>query len=428
MSADFDAPPLPFSIYDSGSWQGASLPGASQPVSPIATALLELDPDYARQRDMMRYFDPQLTFEFITDRRYAEQMRPQGDTTSPGLHHPRDWYPDASTAPIYTAGDDGYILYSSDPHVQWRPQTVRVTDNYLALRVRNMGDGAQVACITHVALAPAPRNRGQVNVNTAETHRIVKGITGNNWEIELFNALLGLPGVVNALNPDMDPMLPPQADDDIALPEVTVDKSLLPDPWRAPWPAPAAFVEGTLPPPLIAAPQSLWDPDVDANTVDWNQGQEGRAALRLISLLQSQRPAHTKGRWYTSLAELLSGVVVGGVHRLDKDGPWPLSNLGIAPGTPAADIDALTIIPTEERYAEILERFKRLSNLTTTRSDVFEIIVTVQSGSVADDNNDGVLDYRGDEFFPMTETRARVIYDRRARTIRMDEAREIGEN
>jgi len=53
------------------------------------------------------------------------------------------------------------------------------------------------------------------------------------------------------------------------------------------------------------------------------------------------------------------------------------------------------------RFKEILERFKRISNLITVRSDVFEIICVGQAGRVI-----------GDEFVPAAEKKIRVVYER----------------
>lgn len=344
------------------------------------------------------------------------------------MAHPRNWYPNAYTAPRYTPGDDGYILYSQDPNVQWQPIPVRVTENYLALRVRNLGDASRIACITHVVLAPAPRNRGQINVNTAETHRIVTGISSNTqWTIELFNALEGLPGIVNALNPEMDPLVAPKPADDIGVPGHVVPKSPNYDPWNAPWPTPANMTGAELPPSMNAQPYALLDrADYESPENEGYEGaEEGAALLRLTALIAANRTMHPKGRYYSSLAELLAGLYVGGVTRLDRDGPWPLSNLGRPPlETPEAGDVA---IPAEARFQEVLDRFSSMSKLTTTRSDVFEIIATIQAGTISDNNSDGVFDYRGDEFFPTNETRARIIYDRRARTVKIDEAREVGQ-
>jgi len=378
-----DSIPLPHAENTGGIW----VP------NPRTQRLLGLDPMEDHGAGDPR-FETQIAMEFITDRRYAEQMQPPpppwgpGKTDQPGMLHPRDWYPESYTVPKYTAGADGYILYSKDPNVQWQPIPVRVTDNYLALRVRNMGDGGHIACITHVVLAPAPRNRGQVNVNTAETHRIVRGVTGANWNIELFNALEGLPGVVNALNTFMDPALPPLPNEDLEMPFYTAAKTALPDPWRAPWPTPAAITGGgTLPPLMNALPYALNATATPPDAV-WQGTQDGLATLNLTSLIAENRIDHPDGRFYSSPAELLSGIYVGGIDRRDRDGTWPLSNLGKAPLAASDPNDVAN--PAEARFEEILERFSRMSNMLTTRSDVFEIIATVQAGTAADNNADGV--------------------------------------
>jgi hypothetical protein len=425
-----DSIPLPHAKFDGSNWM---------PTNQRTLRLFELDPERERDAGLPR-FETQIAMEFITDRRYAEQMQPPpqpwgpGKTDQPGMLHPREWYPESYTVPKYTAGSDGYILYSKDPNIQWQPIPVRVTDNYLALRVRNMGDASRIACISHVVLAPAPRNRGQINVNTAETHRIVKGATSTtDWTIELFNALGGLPGIVNALNPTMNPDMQPKPDNPLDVPSVVyskdpVDPNYVADPWRAPWPSPVDMTGGALPP---AVPNALKYALIASGTApdngDYDEAEEGTAMLRLAALIAAHRTVHPDGRYYNSLAELLAGVYVGGVHKLDRDGTWPLSNLGRPPSVPVDPVNDVAN-PTEARFEEIVERFGRMSNLTTTRSDVFEIIATVQSGSVVDNNTDGVFDYRGDEFFPTNETRARIIYDRRAQTIKIDEAREVGQD
>ena len=65
------------------------------------------------------------------------------------------------------------------------------------------------------------------------------------------------------------------------------------------------------------------------------------------------------------------------------------------------------------RFDEIQARYGHMANLVSTRSDVFEIIVTAQSGylSTTDLNNDGRLDYRND-FVVTGEKKVRTIYER----------------
>ena len=64
-------------------------------------------------------------------------------------------------------------------------------------------------------------------------------------------------------------------------------------------------------------------------------------------------------------------------------------------------------------FEESAYRFSRMQNLITTRSDVFEIIVTVQAGYGTDANGDGRINYRDDrEFTATAEKSARTVYER----------------
>ena len=93
----------------------------------------------------------------------------------------------------YRPGTDGYIFYGNNAVGGWKPQIVRVTDNFLALRVRNVGEPGQVAALTHVVLAPRKRTAGRVNVNTAQS-RVSEVQTGDQ---NYYSPLLSLPGVVD---------------------------------------------------------------------------------------------------------------------------------------------------------------------------------------------------------------------------------------
>ena len=62
-------------------------------------------------------------------------------------------------------------------------------------------------------------------------------------------------------------------------------------------------------------------------------------------------------------------------------------------------------------------RLERMQNLITVRSDVFEILVTVQAGYGVDVNGDGIINYREQgvddpEFVVTAERTARTIYER----------------
>ena len=55
-----------------------------------------------------------------------------------------------------------------------------------------------------------------------------------------------------------------------------------------------------------------------------------------------------------------------------------------------------------------------MANLISTRSDLFEIIVTVQSGYIQSPVGGGLANYRNDnEFITTAETRTRMVYERR---------------
>lgn len=63
--------------------------------------------------------------------------------------------------------------------------------------------------------------------------------------------------------------------------------------------------------------------------------------------------------------------------------------------------------------AESTWRLARMANQITTRSDIFEIIVTVQAGTGDDVDGDGIINYRSPEEFTVTSQRqTRTIYER----------------
>ncbi|NLN93262.1 MAG: lamin tail domain-containing protein [Candidatus Hydrogenedens sp.] len=423
---------------------GSDLPSLRYdgPTRDRTTTILNLDPthtDKIKSR-LGERFAPRLALEFITDRRAGSQMYMAGhrSDSEPAMTHPDDWLtgPGQVSGAIYTPDSQGYIFYSDNPSVAWRPIPVRVEDNYLALRVRNMGNENEIACITHVVLAPAPRTHGVININTTETKQVVEGETSpNNWTIELFNALFGLPGVVNALNVEKDSARAPYLNAALGLPSATIPKAEERDPWRRRWQTDEekAFLNdlGPLPPPVrenITAPLLTSAERDEGITGAWEEGEEGRAMLRLSSLIAGGRPHHADGRYYEDISDLLRGSYAGGIaYRDGADGPWPLSNLGLTDSFAvmgnAGQIASRYQHQFERRHDEIVQRFSQMANLVTTRSNVFEIIATVQVGSVIDSDGDGVLDYRGDEFFPQAEARGRVIYDLHSRSVFQDEYR-----
>ncbi|NLF57229.1 MAG: lamin tail domain-containing protein [Candidatus Hydrogenedens sp.] len=398
---------------------GYDLDKPDAPIMPVDTDG-NLDPllslllgyDAARDRRSGDRLEPVLALEFVTDRTRASRVAPPRSQfdglnaaarreAEAALPHPEDWQPGDATpgavsaAQAYRPDGDGMIFYSHDAGIAWRPRLVRVTDNFLALRVRNLGRTDQVGCVTCVVLAPAPGVAGRINVNTAETTRVVEGASQY-----LFNPLLGLPGVVAALSTQAVAPGPAYAPNEAVGPPLSPQTAA----WAPPYLFDPAGTSRAVPPA---------GPRVDGG--DPNPNQLGRAveadrsfaALRLMSMLVAERPEHADGRYYTSLADLARGAGKGGTL---SSGRYPLSNESVP----------------ELRYEEIAERFSRMSNLLATRSDVFEILVTVQAGSAVDLDGDGRADYRGrrnaEEFVVTAESRGRVVYERRARRDKSDEA------
>ena len=77
----------------------------------------------------------------------------------------------------------------------------------------------------------------------------------------------------------------------------------------------------------------------------------------------------------------------------------------------------------EMRNAEVQERLRRIANAISVRSDVFEIITTVQSGYGIDADGNGHYDYRDNrEFITTAETRSRMVYERRVPSDNSDES------
>jgi hypothetical protein len=72
-----------------------------------------------------------------------------------------------------------------------------------------------------------------------------------------------------------------------------------------------------------------------------------------------------------------------------------------------------TSVGADARFDELAWRYSRMANLITTRSDVFEILVTAQTGYLSshDENGDGRIDFRND-FVIRGEKKSRTIYER----------------
>jgi len=119
-------------------------------------------------------------------------------------------------------------------------------------------------------------------------------------------------------------------------------------------------------------------------------------SLGRAQLVEASRPSYWDGRYYTFLSDLIA-------DEPNAVGSYPLST----------EPDPLP------RMEEVTWRFSQAANLLTTRSDVFEILVTVQSGYGIDVEGDpaggadGRIDYRSStEFIVTAEKKTRTIYER----------------
>jgi hypothetical protein len=356
-------------------------------------------------------FAPTLELEVITD---PSKSRGYSDSAGqPGLVRPAVWYPTpAEVAPTYQPGLDGNILIGGKGADGWQPTVVRVTDRFLALRVRNVGKPGEIAAITGVTLAPRKRTPGRIDINTVENRLTIARSGG--LKKELFNPLLGLPGVVNVLSSLMtlDPNSPapigvPLGPDDAYGPPpiATTDTEA-----KSPWPAPVDFLAdgvnaGTMH-PTIPPTRSTDGSDLLATGYSSDAKKEDEmAALRLTSLMMAGRPHHTDGRYYSNIADLVRDANKF-YSPTDHSVVYPLSNEASA----------------QRRFQEVMERFGRIANLITARSDVYQITATVQAGYGVDLNKDGWIDYRGNqEFITTAETKGTIVYERRSPSAQPDQ-------
>jgi hypothetical protein len=390
-------------------------------LTPFAVqSFLPFDDSYTGPLTVQGNYDTQLAVDVITDRVKARGLAPsvnvpstpsttlQGDSPAvdpnaffPGLTNPRDWEP----AQNYAAGEDGYIAYGSNTVGDWQPVIVRVRDNFLAIRLRNMGNINEVAAFSHIVLTPKPRTAGRVNVNSANYALIDNTSRGG---VELWNALLGVPGIVDvgqrssAVNGTLieaddnpNPLIAPGQIGARPYPPLTAFQDTDPGSERSPNAA-------TLNPALPSAwlPTDGWTADSFARDVNF-----AVARTQLVNMIMQGRPEQPDGRYYTDLVQLMED-----------------SSSFANPDTGSTIFPLSNNVNEVERYDEVVERFSRMVNSLTTRSDIFEIIATVEAGYAYDENGDGRYDYRTNrEFIPTAETKARMVYERRTPTDRSDE-------
>jgi hypothetical protein len=423
----------------------ALLPAHADPTdpqdNPAVTTFAEtqlLPRDIRNTDDSSAKFRAVFNIDVITDRTLAQGQSapiPPPPATLPnlsetfGLVHPEDWNP----AITYRANEDGYVFYGADAADGWQPIIVRVTDNFLALRVRNAGDRYDIGAVSHIVLAPRKRTAGRVNINTANMTSVPFGtILDGTRQEHLWHPLAGAPGMLElgGAIPFRDLDRSAEWFQDVYGAAADYDYPAVVPPMKSvqpanangdvPWSSPGDFL-ANLPLPLVP-PTELGPLPVSADggygvreLADQRDIDDAAALARLaryqsLALLQRARTEHPDGRYYESASDLLSEAISIRQDPLVPDSPALLHPLTV------------NEVP-EERAVEILERFGKLGPSITTRSDVFEILVTVQSGYGIDADGDGRYNYRdNNEFITNAETRSRMVYERRTPTDNSDES------
>lgn len=140
-------------------------------------------------------YDPtrvRLALEVITEPAKAKGLKPRGSTLETGLTHPDDWYRTEvggfyEDVIDFRPNKDGIILYGQQAAASWQAQMVRVTQKFIALRIRNVGDAP--CYLTHVTLVPAKSSLHKINVNTIEPYIYTDGSRR-----KVFTSSMCLPG------------------------------------------------------------------------------------------------------------------------------------------------------------------------------------------------------------------------------------------
>jgi len=295
----------------------------------------------------------------IEQRVRPEEMGITGDPLAPQESFGLQVAPEPST--------EGLVYYGQ----------VTVENNYLALLLRNWAQGGRLNRFSRVILTSSRRTPGKININTATTRELEY-----NGGTKSLNTLAGAPGALMRARTVVDEV-------------------------------------GDPPRLVLSFPGEL---DGISPSEAFYVDAQGVAAG-----IESSAPAHYDGRYYRNAAELLTR----GLGALAADPTEPLVDPTFILRTGRLSHlwpeEWLTELPEETDamapivYDEKIQRFTRLSNLVTTHSDVFEVIVLGQSGYVT---NDAVLDVEDaagtpvrvvdwrNRFVVTGEKKIRTVYER----------------
>jgi len=279
-----------------------------------------------------------------------------------------------------TPASDGSIHYG----------VVKVENNYLAVFIRNWAPPGHLNRISRVVLTTRDKSAGRINLNTAITRMVqTNNPPTNPANYGAYNPLASLPGIMGLYFPD-----------NLATPGL--DPSFNPRPFVDTYDIQPADLDSATASP--GDPLALNDPlgyaeRVAAATARGPLGGDGTFAA--IDRLD--------GRYYQFHSEL---VAVG-----DNliDGPaLQLTPAILAPNTVTGAENLFQLAEKQaNQFDEMRARYGRIANIVSARSDVFEIIVTAQSGYGFDANGDGLVNWRDpNEFVVNGERKTRTVYER----------------
>jgi hypothetical protein len=280
-----------------------------------------------------------------------------------------------------TASEDGYVYYG----------VVRVENNFLALYLRNWARPGQLNRFAGVVLTPRDRTAGRININTADTRYYVD----KNGQYRMFNPMMGLPGMLLSMGtgstgaPQPETILDSFAPPSFSFPNLEQGVGGL-DIWKLP------------------IPSLILDPNVDDSDpirTDTDQ-RRNEARLYRARLIEYGRPVHNDGRYYETFEDLIS-------ERQDDNLCIPFQHPNLPNNDPRRLYPLSIKQDRNDRFDYSLNRLSPMLNSITLRSDVFEIIVTVQAGYGVDANGDGLFNYRSsEEFIVNAEKKSRTVYER----------------
>ncbi len=275
-----------------------------------------------------------------------------------------------------------------DPDGMIHYGVVRIENNFLAVLIRNRSEAGRIARVSRVILAARNKNPGRLNINTVESTRIALDYDDPANPADFYNPLQGLPGVLALRTVDAVTGNP------VGIANFDADNL-----------GPADRFASVVPPVIAGV-------NIPTLHVQLLAGQILEQRLRI-----AERP---DGRYYEITSDLLSDAHFS-ADQVNLSGQLSLRPALVLDNERyLLDTDADGVadplgneLTRAAAIEEALFRFRRMQNLLTTQANVYEILVTAQTGYGVDENGDGRINWRDDTEFRVTgEKTARTIYER----------------